>query len=468
MVYRKRWTGHWGPLTEARGRGSDTQVDDAEFEAGRAASRYINGLINGLASPTRARNRQQSVVVGEHRMLRFRRFLTRLGNPQDAVRYVHVGGTSGKGSVAAKVAAGLTASGLVTGLHCTPYLQTVLEKFECDGLLARPAELVELVEWIRPHVDAFEAEEPGGSPTYGMVCVALTLEFFRRRGVDVAVMEVGAGGRFDLTNVVQPELAIVTSVGADHLKSLGGTLENVAWHKAGIFKRGAIAMTGSIPDVARATLRAEANAIGIPLVEISGSSQDFRETNSALAEAVLTGLADRGFPISDRSREVVSRTGLAGRFERMPDHRAVYLDGAHNRDKAQALATLLEKRDLGKPTIGVVGLVGYRSALDVLAGLLPQIDHWVATEPQVHGKQALPVSEVASAGAELGRPPACQAAQPKTALEAAIDLAGPDGTVVCAGSVYLAGNLRALWYPTEAIERQGTMWPPVCRSVGHT
>ena len=455
-------------MTEARALGSDTQVDDAEFKAGRAASRYINSLISGPASPTKRRNRQQSVVVGQHRMARFRRFLMLLGNPQEAVRYVHVGGTSGKGSVAAKVAAGLTTSGLVTGLHCTPYLQTVLEKFECDGRLARPAELAELVEWIRPYVDAFEAEESGGRPTYGMVCVALTLEFFRRRRVDIAVMEVGAGGRFDLTNVVQPELAIITSVGADHLKSLGGTIESVAWHKAGIFKPGAIAMIGSIPDVARGTLRAEANTVGVPLVEIFSSSQDFREINSCLAEAALSGLADRGFSISDRSSEVVSRTGLAGRFERMPDRRAVYLDGAHNCDKAQALATLLRKPDLGKPIVGVFGLVGYRSAPDVLSSLLPQISHWVATEPQVYGKQALPVSELASAGAQLGQPPACQVAQPQSALDAAIDLAGPEGTVVCAGSVYLAGNLRALWYPTEAIERQGTMWPTVCRSVRNT
>ncbi|HJO30343.1 MAG TPA: Mur ligase family protein, partial [Acidobacteriota bacterium] len=332
---------HWKPLAEARTKSQTAQVDDAELEAGRASARYINSLISGPASPTMPRTRQQSVVVGERRLARFRRFLTRLGNPQDAVRYVHVGGTSGKGSVAAKVAAGLTASGLITGLHCTPYLQTVLEKFECDGCLARPAELAELVGWIRPHVDDFETEDPGGRPTYGMVCVALTLEFFRRRGVDIAVMEVGAGGRFDLTNVVKPELAIVTSVGADHLKSLGGTIENVAWHKAGIFKPGAMAMTGSIPDIARETLRKEAKNIGVSLVEISSSSIDFRETNCELAKAVLSGLHDRGFSISDRSGTVVSQKGLAGRFEQMPDHPVVYLDGAHNRDKAHALAMLL-------------------------------------------------------------------------------------------------------------------------------
>ncbi|HCU74018.1 MAG: hypothetical protein CL790_00405 [Chloroflexi bacterium] len=438
------------------------QIDDVELEAGRAAARYINSLIRGASSPTTPRTRQQSVEVGERRIARFRRFLKCLGNPQDSVRYVHVGGTSGKGSVAAKVAAGLTASGLTTGLHCTPYLQTVLEKFECDGRLARPAELAELVSWIRPHVDAFARNDPGGRPTYGMVCVALTLEFFRRRGVDIAVMEVGSGGRYDLTNVVKPELAIITSVGADHLKSLGGTLENVAWHKAGIFKPGAMAMAGSIPDIAREPLRQEAKNIGVRLVEISSSSTDFRETNCVLARAVLSGLNDRGFSISDHSSMAISQTGLAGRFEQMPDHRVVYLDGAHNRDKAHALAMLLQKSKPSGLTVGVFGMVGYRAAADVLPSLLPQVSGWVATEPQVYGKNPLSLNQIAATGAELGRPPACQIAEPKAAMDAAIDIAGPGGAVVCAGSVYLAGNLRALWYPTDAIERQGTMWPTVC------
>ncbi len=221
-------------------------------------------------------------------------------------------------------------------------------------------------------------------------------------------------------------------------------------------------MTGSIPDIARETLRKEAKNIGVSLVEISSSSIDFRETNCELAKAVLSGLHDRGFSISDRSGTVVSQKGLAGRFEQMPDHPVVYLDGAHNRDKAHALAMLLRKSDPAGSTIGIFGLVGYRSAPDVLPDLLPQVSRWVATEPQVYGKHPLSLSQIAAAGADLGRPPACQIAQPKAAMEAAIDMAGPGGTVVCAGSVYLAGNLRALWYPTDAIERQGTMWPTVC------
>ncbi len=437
----------------------DSPVTDAEIAAGHAAVGYVNGLIQGPAGPTTQRTLEQSIQSGERRLGRFRRFLATLGNPQDGLRCVHVGGTSGKGSVAGKLAAGLSAAGLRTGLHCTPYLQTALEKFDCDGRLARPSELVELVDWIRPYVDRFAVADPDGPPTYGMVWVALTLEYFRRAGVDIAVMEVGAGGRFDLTNVVQPDLALITSVGPDHLKSLGGTLETVAWHKAGIFKAGAAAMCGPLPPPALRPVRDAAAAVGQPLVEVPLEGADFRSRNTRLAEAALEVIGTPGPVLPPAVRRAVAQGRLAGRFERMPGRPAVYLDGAHNRDKAEALGRVMAGAGLPRPRIGLIGMVGYRAASDVLPQLLPHLDHWVATEPRVYRKPALPIRALAAAGAALNRAPDAQAPDPHDALHAALDLAGDDGSVVAAGSVYLAGNLRAAWYPTQLVVRERTMWP---------
>ena len=437
----------------------DSPVTDAEIAAGHAAVGYVNGLIRGPAGPTTQRTLAQSIQTGERRLGRFRRFLATLGNPQDGLRCVHVGGTSGKGSVAAKLAAGLSAAGLRTGLHCTPYLQTALEKFDCDGRLARPSELVELTDWIRPHVDRFAAADPDGPPTYGMVWVALTLEYFRRAQVDIVVMEVGAGGRFDLTNVVNPDLALITSVGPDHLKSLGGTLETVAWHKAGIFKAGAAAMCGPLPTEAQGPVREAAAAVGQPLVEVPLAGADFRSRNTHLAEAALDLV---GVPLRSHTPEVrraVAQGRLAGRFERMPGRPAVYLDGAHNRDKARALGRVIAGAALPRPRVGLIGMVGYRAASEVLPRLLPQLDHWVATEPQVYRKPALPVGLLAAAGAELGQAPDARASDAHDALLTALGLAGDQGSVVAAGSVYLAGNLRAAWYPTRSVVRERTMWP---------
>ena len=447
--------------------GGDPPVTDAEIAAGQSAVGYVNGLIRGPAGPTTPRTLEQSIQAGERRLARFRRFLVILGDPQDGLRCVHVGGTSGKGSVAAKLAAGLSAAGLRTGLHCTPYLQTALEKFECNGRLARPSELVDLVDWIRPHVDRFGATDPDGPPTYGMVWVALTLEYFVRAGVDIAVMEVGAGGRFDLTNVVQPDLALITSVGLDHLKSLGGTLATVAWHKAGIFKPGAAALCGPLPPEAQQPVREAVAAIGQPLIAVPLDGSDFRSHNTRLAEAALETLGVSGRVLPPPVKHAVAQGRLAGRFERMPGQPAVYLDGAHNRDKARALGQVIASADLPRPRVGLIGMVGYRAAADVLPQLLPQLDTWVATEPQVYRKPALPVAQLAAAGAALGQTPIAQESDPHDALHAALALAGNHGSVVAGGSVYLAGNLRAAWYPTLSIVRERTMWPRLCADGPH-
>ena len=451
-------------LVQTRG---DAPVTDDEIAAGHAAVGYVNGLIQGAAGPTTQRTLEQSIQAGERRLDRFRRFLATLGNPQNGLRCVHVGGTSGKGSVAAKLAAGLSAAGLRTGLHCTPYLQTALEKFVCDGQLARPSDLVDLVDWIRPHVDCFAATDPDGPPTYGMVWVALTLEHFARARVDIAVMEVGAGGRFDLSNVVQPDLAIITSVGRDHLKSLGGTLETVAWHKAGIFKPGAAAMCGPLPPEAQSPVREAAAAIGQPLIEVPLDGTDFRSRNTRLAQAALEVMGVSSTPLNSELRQATTEGRLAGRFERMPGRPLVYLDGAHNRDKARALGQVIDGAGLPQPRVGLIGMVGYRAASEVLPQLLPHLDCWVATEPQVYRKPALPVSQLADAGDRLGQAPIAQAPDPHEALQAALALAGNHGSVVAGGSVYLAGNLRAAWYPTVQVIRERTMWPQTSATGPH-
>ena len=275
------------------------------------------------------------------------------------------------------------------------------------------------------------------------------------------------GGRFDLTNVVNPDLALITSVGADHLKSLGGTLESVAWHKAGIFKPGAAALCGPLPPEARQPVRKAASAIGQPLIEVPLNGADFRLRNTRLAQAALEVLGVSGGSLAPKVKRAAAQGRLAGRFERMPGRPAVYLDGAHNRDKARALGQVIAAADLPRPRVGLIGMVGYRAASDVLPQLLPHLDCWVATEPQVYRKPALPISLLAEAGDKLGQAPIAQASDPHDALQAALALAGNHGSVVAGGSVYLAGNLRAAWCPTLQVVRQRTMWPRVDATGPH-
>ena len=183
-----------------------------------------------------------------------------------------------------------------------------------------------------------------------------------------------------------------------------------------------------------------------------------------MSEAALEVL---GTTLSSEVRQATAHGRLAGRFERMPGRPAVYLDGAHNRDKARALGQVIDSAGLPRPRVGLIGMVGYRAASEVLPQLLPHLDVWVATEPQVYRKPALPVGLLAEAGEVLGQAPIARASDPHDALQAALALAGNHGSVVAGGSVYLAGNLRAAWYPTLSVVRERTMWPRITAHGPH-
>src|SRR3954451_15790104 len=186
-------------------------------------------------------------IPTELRLGRVRRLLRRLGDPQDALRIVHVAGTKGKGSTAAMLAAALSASGVRTGLFCSPHLHRLEERFTVDGQAAAPEELVALTEAVRPVVADLAAHAPPhrhrGS-TFFEITPAMGLLHFARRGAGAVVLEVGMGGRLDSTNVVRPLLAVLTTISFDHTRQLGNTLGAIAGEKAGILKRGRPAVSG--------------------------------------------------------------------------------------------------------------------------------------------------------------------------------------------------------------------------------
>jgi dihydrofolate synthase/folylpolyglutamate synthase len=230
------------------------------------ATARLEALIEATPTPVDS-SREAVQARAAYRMGRLRRFLDVLGNPHQGYPIVHVGGTSGKGSTTTTIAAILTAAGYRTGLHTSPYLQTPAEKLQVGGRLVDPEQYVNLIdrilaahdEWIAAGEDAL---------TYGEAWFALTALFYRENAVDVAVLEVGAGGRFDLTNIVDPVLSVITSVGIDHTHTLGNTIESIAWHKAGIVKPGVPAVTAVTNPAALALIVAEAESCGSSLTII--------------------------------------------------------------------------------------------------------------------------------------------------------------------------------------------------------
>lgn len=461
------------------------------FERYHAASSRMDRLIEMTPSPTDS-SREAVQERAVERMGRLLRFLERLGNPHRGYPIVHIGGTSGKGSTSTTLTSILNEAGYRTGLHTSPYLQTPLEKLQVEGRLASANAFVEIVETFFAEHDRW-LEDGEEALTYGEGWSVLTWLFFRREKVEVAVVEVGAGGRFDLTNILEPALSIITSVGFDHTQTLGNTIEQIAWHKAGIIKPGVPALSAVPNPVAQAIVEAEAREVGSPLARLefttdigavstgpegttwtdtrSGERHQMRMCGTFQARNGQTAvdgariLREAGLSIPDDAIERgLLRSRIPGRAEFVSAPVPVLLDGAHNPEKLSALAedipALLPSIEGGR-RITVVGLLDAKKGDEMLRALVPVVDALVVTSPQVLGKEAKAaatlesLAEDAGFGGEIAIEP-----DPTMAVERALSMAREDrDQIVVTGSLYLVGNVRERWYPEREIVEQRTPWP---------
>lgn len=386
------------------------------------------------------------------------RFLRACGQPQQGIPTVHVTGTSGKGSVSAMVAGVLREAGLCVGLHVSPYLQSATEKLWVDDALASGEELWELVDWILP-VAKSRLNPDTPASIHGMASVAIAFEHFRRKRVDVMVCEVGCGGRFDLTSFVDTIVAVVTNVGLDHLATLGPTLADIAWHKAGILRCGAPVVCGASGESGE-IVRRESQLVGAPFLEIP-LGEDAWDHNRAMAERAARLAAERlGVHLdSGHIERGLTRIPLPGRAEIMaqPGPRIV-LDGAHNREKLAVATSRAAALAQGGPLIAVLGLLGAKASPQTLEPLAKACDMAVVTQPRVYGKPASPAEQTAAMCRDAGL--SCViTVDPLQALSRAIELAGAGGTVFATGSFYLVGELRDRFFPKRAVVEQRTSFP---------
>ncbi len=245
------------------------QVSNREQEtsARQAALDWLLGRIN---------YERTAAIPYQERQLkldRMRQFLTRLGQPDASLKIVHVAGTKGKGSTSAMITGILGAAGFHTGLFSSPHLDRIEERFVVDGQPCSAAELVALLDQLRPVVRAMDDEaasdgEPSGGPTYFDITTAMALLHFVERGVDAAVLEVGLGGRLDSTNVCLPAVSVITTISFDHMKQLGYTLAAIAREKAGIIKPGVPVVCGVLEPEPQAVIAEVARAHGCRLIQL--------------------------------------------------------------------------------------------------------------------------------------------------------------------------------------------------------
>jgi dihydrofolate synthase/folylpolyglutamate synthase len=361
---------------------------------------------------------------------RTRALLDALGSPERAFRSVLVAGTNGKGSTSAALSAILTAAGVRAGLFTSPHLVRVTERVRIGEM-----------DVEEPHLDdalglVAAVSGPGErGPTYFEALTVAALELFRRARTEIAILEVGIGGRLDATNVVTPELSVVTNVGAD-----------VAREKAGIFRSGRLALVGAeggAPEV-KAVLRAEAARIGTRLVEVPASdrwdgvfplSGTHQRENAALAVAAARAL----LPLEDaRVASGLAKTRWRGRLERIerPGRRSLILDGAHNPDGAEALASWLDAEGLSGRIDLLFGAMGDKDIARVVGPLARRARHVVlASPPSPRAASPEVVKE------RLGRRDVTVAPSVVAALSW-MDGAAPGAPpVLVAGSLYLVGEI---------------------------
>jgi dihydrofolate synthase/folylpolyglutamate synthase len=360
-----------------------------------------------------------------------------LGHPEGAFPAIHVAGTNGKGSTAAMCEAALRAGGLRTGLYTSPHLSRFTERVRLDGAELDGGALAQLVE---------EVLACGVELTFFEVATCAAFLAFARRGVDVAVVECGLGGRLDATNVlVRSQVSIITTISLEHTDVLGATSAAIAREKAGILRPGVPAVIGRVDGEAAAAIAGVATDVGAPLawlgrdfvpdLEAPGLLGAHQRDNAAVARAALLRLPSPLRPMDEAIARGLRDARWPGRLERLADDLVV--DGAHNPEGARALAAALPQLAAGRPVHLVLGVVEDKDARLLAGPLLPLCAHVFVTS--VPSPRALPAAALLSA---LGGPRAglTAVADPLAALSAARQ---PGAVTVVAGSLFLVGAVRA-------------------------
>ncbi|MFZ1947085.1 MAG: folylpolyglutamate synthase/dihydrofolate synthase family protein [bacterium] len=349
--------------------------------------------------------------------------LEAIGNPQQSFASVHIAGTNGKGSVASLVNSILYHNGLAVGLFTSPHLVDYRERIRRDGRSMPRQALCDIVSGLESHVRRIEA-------SYFEATTAVAFEYFKAAGVDVAVVEVGMGGRLDSTNVIRPLVTCITTIDFDHEKYLGRTLSEIAGEKAGIIKPGVPVVCGRMRGQALATIKAVARRRGARVYQVGrdasvvpvasgldGSTFEYvglgrrrrlkvglvgshQIENAAVAVLVAEVLKERGLKVGDRAIEQgLARALWPGRLQVLRKRPLVICDGAHNVSGTRALGRALGQLGLGR-TLTVFGVLRDKHYGRMLSALSGTSDRFIFTRPKWH--RALPVKYLREAGGELG------------------------------------------------------------------
>ena len=386
---------------------------------------------------------------------RMRAFTAALGHPERAVPVVHLAGTNGKGSTAAMVESIFRAAGWRTGLYTSPHLVRLGERVQVDRRPLTEDEIAAYVRELRPVAAGLAPEAPDERPSFFEFMTAMAFLQFARRQCAVAVVEVGMGGRLDATNVVLPEVAVITSIGLDHCEELGDTVEKIAAEKAGIIKAGRPVVLGRVPAAADRVIREIAAQRGSRVLAVEeefGRAAAYPSTNLEGEyqrwNAATATLVARSLPGAWRLTDEVVARGLRAvdwpaRWERRTvGGRTLVLDSSHNPEGATVLDANLRRlaAQTGRPPVVVVGVLGAARAAPLLRAIArhaAEIHLVVPCQARACTQDELAALLPADFGGRIVRSTVAGLfPAPRTCVAG-----GPADVVVVTGSVYLAGEV---------------------------
>ena len=409
----------------------------------------------------------RSAVVFDLR--RIERLLTRMSNPQNAAKTVHIAGTKGKGSTAAMLASILKQSGYRTGLYTSPHLLSIRERIQVDGRQISEDEFARLAARVKPEVEAVNTSSDLGELTTYEILTALAFMYFQDRGVAYQVLETGLGGRLDATNVVQPEVCVITSISYDHMEVLGDTLAEIAREKAGIIKPGSTVVTAPQIPEAMSVLEEVCRQKEVKLVRvgsdvswrrksISPEKQSFQLMglkgdynievpllgeyqleNAATAIAAAEALDERGAVITAEAiTSGIASVNWPGRLQVLRRKPWFIVDGAHNGDSVRRLVAALRQYFTFEKAVVIFGASSDKNIAAMAAELKTFPDRVIVTSS--HHPRAVAVKQLVEEFSRENIIPEVSE-DVASAVEKALSLAGPADLVCATGSLFLVAEV---------------------------
>ncbi|MEK7095217.1 MAG: Mur ligase family protein [Patescibacteria group bacterium] len=378
---------------------------------------------------------------------RMQDFLDRIGNPEKSFKYIHITGTSGKGSVSSLIHSALVKNKKKAGLFTSPFVTSTIEKIVVGNKYIDPTVFADLVEYLKPHIDTSTVSDRHGMPSYFELILAIALLYFKKEKCEYVVLEVGLGGRYDATNIIKnPLVTAITNISLDHTQVLGNTTEKIAYDKAGIIKKGSHFFTTEEDGVLLSIFKNECSKVGAIYNALNVAGLDYIEKNKLLANTICKYL---------NIGEVSKPSPLPARFEIVEKNPLVIIDGAHNVSKIETTIQNLEKLSYNKLSV-VISISSDKNWQSIMDMLLSKVDTLYVTKFSNTVRQCvnpkLIVDYAKSKGFSLER--IYLHNDPIQAFNKARKNMGKKDALLVVGSFYLAGDIRALYCPEEQILKQ--------------